>query len=640
MACGGDDCDDLNPLVFAGAAETCGDGIDNDCNDVADDKDGDEDGHVDAACVDYRGPLPADDCDDARRAANPDRDEVCGDGVDNDCDGSVDNRDADGDHFIDVACDGTDCDDGDDTVGPGRLEVCDGQDNDCNETVDDKDLDADGHVDARCDAYPGPLPIDDCDDANVGVNPDMDEVCGNRADEDCSGAVDDKDVDRDGVVDDDPVCGGNDCDDHDPLVFPQAPEVRDGKDNDCDPDGRPDEGLLPAGAVVVTEILYDASETPDENYEWFEVFNPGDRPVNLRTWLIHDALGPAQEIAQVNLDVVVPPRGFAVLCRTASPDLNGGVNCAYEYGFFQLANTADELILEFGRRRIEVLSYDEGAGWPAASSGSLNLDPDAFGFDNNDPQRWCDHPPGRSIGNGDEGTPGRSNVSCTRPVNAPQVTAVHPDNVAAAGGAELRLVGAGFEDVTGVEVGGVACGAVQIVSDGEIRCTAPAGDPGPIAVRVLEGPQSDQLLGLTYTREAGGEARLAAASLEGPAVAAFLRGTWSEGLFAQVREPGLTGGGCPAGREYPRDTLLAEVGYGAPGSDPRTHGSWIWFPGWCERPRGDADEFKGAVRIETPGTFSYGWRFSTDGGLSWTYADDDGAANGLQADRLGTLVVR
>ena len=110
------------------------------------------------------------------------------------------------------------------------------------------DVDTDGHAGTTtgtamggntCLSLGSGLVADDCDDANVGINPDMDEICGNgpSLDEDCSGAPDDKDVDADGWVDNHPLCGGNDCLDSDPTIFPTAPELRDGKDNDCDADG-------------------------------------------------------------------------------------------------------------------------------------------------------------------------------------------------------------------------------------------------------------------------------------------------------------------------------------------------------------------------------------------------------------------
>jgi hypothetical protein len=90
--------------------------------------DADLDGFQDIACG-------GTDCDDGDPTVYPGAPEVCGDGIDQDCDGSDEPcgcDDADGDGFDDVACGGTDCDDGDPSVYPGAPEVCgDGIDQDC-----------------------------------------------------------------------------------------------------------------------------------------------------------------------------------------------------------------------------------------------------------------------------------------------------------------------------------------------------------------------------------------------------------------------------------------------------------------------------------------------------------------------------
>ncbi|TVZ13862.1 MopE-related protein [Maribacter sp. MAR_2009_72] len=166
----GTDCDDGEALSYPGNTEVC-DGIDNDCDGEVDEGfsltsyylDADGDGYGDPgssveACDAPEGYVPdGTDCDDGEALSYPGNTEVC-DGIDNDCDGEVDEGfsltayylDADGDGYGDPgspveACDapegyvldGTDCDDGEALSYPGNTEVCDGIDNDCDGEVDE-----------------------------------------------------------------------------------------------------------------------------------------------------------------------------------------------------------------------------------------------------------------------------------------------------------------------------------------------------------------------------------------------------------------------------------------------------------------------------------------------------------------------
>ncbi len=85
-----EDCDDHDPSVHPGAPEVCGDGLDNDCDGEVDEGcgtciDGDGDGfYLESGC----GTVA--DCADDDPSINPAAAEIGGDGVDNNCDGQVD----------------------------------------------------------------------------------------------------------------------------------------------------------------------------------------------------------------------------------------------------------------------------------------------------------------------------------------------------------------------------------------------------------------------------------------------------------------------------------------------------------------------------------------------------------------------
>lgn len=130
------DCDDTNPATFPGAVEIC-DGKENNCNTILDDRDLDKDGYVDAECTQTTASQTGD-CNDNNKFINPGMPEQC-DGIDEDCDGRVDDHtvcaDDDGDGYCEEDCsDGSlpgDCDDNFPFTYPSAVERFDGNDNNC-----------------------------------------------------------------------------------------------------------------------------------------------------------------------------------------------------------------------------------------------------------------------------------------------------------------------------------------------------------------------------------------------------------------------------------------------------------------------------------------------------------------------------
>ena len=249
-----------------------------------------DDGAVDtgALTVDADGDGFGDDedCDDNDASINGGATEVC-DGIDNDCDGEVDEgvtdtwyADTDDDGYGDpdapiedctqptgTAAGGTDCDDSDPAVHPASIEVCDDIDNDCDGDIDEGvtetywlDADGDGYGDPASQMEACEPPSDavdndgDCDDTTAAAAPDADELC-DGIDNDCDGDIDEADAldvgtwyaDRDGdgygdaaapasacaqpsaTVDD-----ATDCDDNSFDINPAGAEVCNGLDDDCD----------------------------------------------------------------------------------------------------------------------------------------------------------------------------------------------------------------------------------------------------------------------------------------------------------------------------------------------------------------------------------------------------------------------
>jgi len=244
---------------IAPRAERCN-GLDDDC-----------DGRTDEDFVFPEGPCDGEDadlCPNGRFVCHPDgrgvfceeppeqrdRMEVCGNSLDDNCDGRTDEDclpdDLDGDGFLPPE----DCDDHRAEVHPGAVEPC------C--PVSRKGAAAQAFCDWNCDGRitwcaaadldgDGFVPPEDCGEGDASIHPGAPERCGDGIDQDCNGA----DLSCFGLTDrdQDGYPPPFDCDDTNAAIHPGAPEVCNGLDDDCDgvvDDGNPGSDGLPCGSSV------------------------------------------------------------------------------------------------------------------------------------------------------------------------------------------------------------------------------------------------------------------------------------------------------------------------------------------------------------------------------------------------------
>ncbi len=269
-------------------------------------------------------------------------------------------------------------------VHPGAEEHCNGVDDDCDGMIDEDatdaqawylDVDGDGYGDGASSTLACEAPDnfvsrgDDCDDLDISVHPEAEERC-NGTDDDCDGATDEDAVDASSwFLDEDGDSYGDD--DSAELSCSPPPDAAD-RGGDCDDE---DSAVHPAASERCDGVDNDCDEEIDE-----------DDAIDADTWYV-DEDGDGYGLETSSVVACTPPTSHSALagdCDDVDPAINPGAD--------EHCNGTDDDC----DGRVD----DEDPDVLDASSWDADLDGDGFG-DTSSQTVACEQPPSTVLSGGD-----------------------------------------------------------------------------------------------------------------------------------------------------------------------------------------------------------------------------------------------
>jgi Lamin Tail Domain len=163
-----------------------------------------------------------------------------------------------------------------------------------------------------------------------------------------------------------------------------------------------------AGELVITELMYNPSNNPEDDYEWIEIHNPSATDTyNLAGCVLSEST----RTHTIATSLSVPPGAFITLASSPNPDFTPDYD--HDRDVFLVNTSSGSMTLTCGAVVVDAVDYATSGAWPSSTNGAaIALDPTHYdATDNDDGANWCLATSSYGA-TGNLGTPGATNDSC------------------------------------------------------------------------------------------------------------------------------------------------------------------------------------------------------------------------------------
>jgi hypothetical protein len=408
----------------------------------------------------------------------------------------------------------------------------------------------------------------------------------------------------------------------------------------------PGHANLGCGAMVISEVLYEyasLTSTVDAQRQFIELAGPAGGPLANVVLARIQGAGPNAGQVQQQYSITaarMPLSGLYVVAddggtgTTQVPNANQLATLSLAHGpnAIQLvrADPASRPVLldAFGYGAVSAGLVDSARSLPAVEGMAVSsivpvvhpvawarADNEANTMSNASDFRYAPSP-----------TPGARNGS-----HAFAVTTIEPDNAIATHTATVVIRGSDFSDAMTSSFGASQARSCVFIDPDAMRCILPYSGSGSaqqvdvtVATRPEEGAQTTLRSAFTWTTSADGTGSASECdycNLQFPSTITVSAGTATANIYGRIYWAGHTDTTMSAA-----SGVMAELGYGPTGTDPSRSNAWTWVVAVFNVKAGvnnHDDEYRGTLTVSTHGMYSYTYRFSIDGGLTWNYTDLD-----------------